>query len=87
MVRISGTPIMLAASSSSRIASQARPSRPVRMRSETKTQNAARTAEDDEAVRERRTGPSELCTPGSAWKGPVPMASTGKMPWVPLVRL
>ena len=34
LVRMSGTPIMLAASSSSRMASQARPSRPSRIRSE-----------------------------------------------------
>jgi hypothetical protein len=42
LVRINGTPIMLAASSSSRMASQARPSRPSRIRIEANSTSAVR---------------------------------------------
>ena len=84
LVRISGTPIMLAASSSSRMASQARPSRPSRIRIE--------------ANRRARPGSTKMMNFGSGSNGPrsfqvsAPVVveaknateSTGVMPWVPL---
>ena len=92
--RMSGTPIMVAASSSSRIASQARPRRPSRMRSETKTQNAAtRTKTTYFAV--TSNGPSGLeiaivDLPMAMLAGPngsSEMLSSGAMPLAPLDRL
>ena len=52
-----------AASSSSRMASQARPSRPSRIRSETKTANATTSGEQQELRAAGRTGPSGLAEP------------------------
>jgi hypothetical protein len=86
LVFISGTPIMLAASSSSRIASQARPSRPSRIRSDTKTQSAASRAKTANLY-VRSNGPSVSGTPGSSLSGPMPIGSIGVMPLTPLDRL
>ena len=85
-VLTSDTPIMLAANSSSRMASHARPSRPRRIRSETNTQNAT-TSENTRNRYGRSNGPSAGLTPLSFEKMPVPIGSIGVMPFVPLVML
>ncbi len=75
---------MLAASSSSRIASQARPSRPSRIRSETNMATASRNANTTN-LNARSKVPIVAGTPGISWNGPVGIWSIPVMPLLPLV--
>ena len=77
---------MLAASSSSRIASQERPRRPSRIRSDTKTQNPASSANTSNLYGSADAATVSFeGTPGMTLAGVMLAGSIGVMPRLPLV--